>query len=128
MSDLFEPIAVVGIAGRLPGARDVDEFWRNLVEGRDCISPLTDEQLLAAGVSRQQLEHPSYVKRAGLVPGLDMFDPGFFRMTPREAESCDPQQRLFLELTYEAIENAGYDPAAIGKEVAVYGASGPARY
>ncbi|MER7455824.1 SDR family NAD(P)-dependent oxidoreductase [Micromonospora sp. NPDC126480] len=128
MSDLFEPIAIVGMAARLPGARDVHEYWNNLIAGRDCISSLSDDELLSAGATLQQIADPSYVKRAGLVPGFDEFDPDFFRMTPREAAVCDPQQRLFLELTYEAIENAGYHPSTLGHEVAVYGASAPARY
>ncbi len=128
MSDLFEPVAVVGIAGRLPGARDVREYWRNLADGRESITALTDGELLAAGVSRTRIDDPAYVKMAGLVSGVDMFDAEFFAMTPREAEICDPQLRLFLEVTYEAIEDAGYDPTRMGRDVAVYGACGPSRY
>jgi phthiocerol/phenolphthiocerol synthesis type-I polyketide synthase E len=128
VSDLFEPIAVVGIAGRLPGAWDVREFWRNLVSGRECLTGLTDEELLAAGVPRALIDDPAYVKSAGLIPGVDMFDPEFFGMTPREAEICDPQLRLFLEVTYSAIEDAGYDPTQMTRDVAVYGACGPSRY
>jgi acyl transferase domain-containing protein len=128
MSDLFEPIAVVGIAGRLPGARDVREYWRNLSNGRESITAPTDEELLAAGVPARRIADPAYVKMAGLVSGVDMFDAALFNMTPREAEVCDPQLRLFLEVTYESIEDAGYDPARIGRDVAVYGACGPSRY
>src|SRR5215468_9826357 len=104
MSELFEPIAVIGISGRMPGAQDVREYWRNLADGRESITALSDEQLLAAGVARQRIDDPAYVKMAGLIPGVDMFDAEFFGMTPREAQICDPQLRLFLEVTYEAIE------------------------
>ncbi|WP_431873287.1 SDR family NAD(P)-dependent oxidoreductase [Amycolatopsis sacchari] len=128
MTDLFEPIAIVGIAGRLPGARDVGEYWRNLAEGRETLSTLADEELLAAGVPAERIADPAYVKRAGLVPGAEEFDAEFFGMTPREAEICDPQLRLFLEVTHEAIEDAGYDPARMDRDVAVYGACGPSRY
>lgn len=128
MSELFEPIAIVGIAARLPGARDVREYWRLLAEGGEAITPLTDAELLAAGVPRRLIDDPAYVKMAGLIPGADMFDAAFFGMTPREAEVCDPQLRLFLEVTYEAIEDAGYDPTRMGRDVAVYGACGPTRY
>jgi phthiocerol/phenolphthiocerol synthesis type-I polyketide synthase E len=128
MSDLFEPIAVIGMAGRLPGAKDLREYWRNLAAGRESITALTDEELLAAGVPMSRITDPAYVKMAGLVPGADMFDAEFFRMAPREAEVCDPQLRLFLEVAHEAVEDAGYSPAGIGREVAVYGACGPNHY
>lgn len=128
MSDLFEPIAIVGIAARLPGASDVHEYWANLAGGRESITALTDAELLRAGVPASRIADPSYVKMAGLVPGVDTFDPAFFRMTKREAEVCDPQLRLFLEVTYQAVENAGYDPATMSRDVAVYGACGPSRY
>jgi phthiocerol/phenolphthiocerol synthesis type-I polyketide synthase E len=128
MSDLFEPIAIVGMAGRLPGAGNLREYWHNLAEGQESISALTDAELLAAGVPPSRLADPAYVKMAGLVPAADMFDAEFFRMAPREAEVCDPQLRLFLEVTHEAIEDAGYSPASIGRDVAVYGACGPNRY
>jgi phthiocerol/phenolphthiocerol synthesis type-I polyketide synthase E len=128
VSDLFEPIAIVGIAGRLPGAADMSEYWANLAAGRDCLTALTDSELLRAGVPASRFTDPAYVKMAGLVPGADQFDPAFFRMTQREAEVCDPQLRLFLEVTYEAIQNAGYDPVTMSRDVAIYGASGPSRY
>ncbi|MGW4393657.1 type I polyketide synthase [Amycolatopsis nivea] len=128
MTDLFEPIAIVGISGRFPGARDTGEFWRNLVAGRESISALTDEELAAAGVPDAVAADPAYVKKAGLVPGADEFDPEFFGMTPYEAEICDPQLRLFLEVTHEAIENAGHDLSRGSRDIAVYGACGPSRY
>jgi acyl transferase domain-containing protein/acyl carrier protein len=128
MSDLFEPIAVVGIGARFPGAWDARDYWRNLAAARESITALSDEELRAAGVPESRIADPAYVKMAGLIPGADLFDAEFFGMTPREAEICDPQLRLFLEMTHEAIENAGYDSTRMDRDVAVYGACGPARY
>ncbi len=107
-----EPIAVIGLAGRFPGARDVTEFWANLCAGREGITVLTDAQLARAGVDPALSARPDYVRRRGLVEGCEDFDPGFFGITPREAELLDPQHRIFLELAWEAIEAAGYDPGA----------------
>ncbi|NUT32233.1 MAG: SDR family NAD(P)-dependent oxidoreductase [Hamadaea sp.] len=128
MSELFDPIAIVGIAARLPGAKDATEYWSNLAAGRESITTLTDDELLAAGVPRSLLDDSAYVKMAGLAPHVDGFDAAFFGMTPREAEICDPQLRLFLEVAHEAIEDAGYDPVRMSRDVAVYGACGPSRY
>ena len=129
MSELFEPIAIVGIAARLPGARDVREYWRLLAEGGEAITPLTDAELLAAGVPRRLIDDPAYVKMAGLIPGADMFDAAFFGMTPREAEVCDPQLRLFLEVTYEGDRGRRVTtPPGWAGTWAGTGACGPTRY
>jgi acyl transferase domain-containing protein/NADP-dependent 3-hydroxy acid dehydrogenase YdfG/acyl carrier protein len=128
VTDLFEPIAVVGIAARMPGARDADQFWANLRDTRDCITTLGDDDLVAAGVPVARLADPAYVKAAGLMPGVDEFDAGYFRMSPREAEICDPQLRIMLETTYEVVQDAGYSPETLGRDVAVFAASGPTRY
>ncbi|NUR32298.1 MAG: polyketide synthase, partial [Catenulispora sp.] len=128
MSEFFDPIAIVGIAARLPGARNITEYWHNLAAGRESITALTDEELRAAGVPRSLLDDPAYVKMAGLAPDVDRFDARFFGMTAREADICDPQLRLFLEVAYEAIEDAGYDPTRMSRDVAVYGACGQNRY
>ncbi|MEM6451446.1 MAG: beta-ketoacyl synthase N-terminal-like domain-containing protein [Cyanobacteria bacterium P01_D01_bin.105] len=117
-------IAVIGIAGRFPGARSVDEFWQNLQQGVESISTLEDEQLLAQGVSPEALRDPSYVKVGGVVEGADLFDAAFFGFSPREAEILDPQQRLFLETAVEALETAGYDPERYPGSVGVFGGAG----
>jgi len=121
-------IAVIGMAGRFPGARNVDEFWRNLKEGRESISHFSDEELLAAGVSRQLLDDPHYVKAGGVLEGIDLFDASFFGYSPREAELMDPQQRLFLECAWEALEHAGYDSENYEGLVGVYAGSGTNLY
>jgi phthiocerol/phenolphthiocerol synthesis type-I polyketide synthase E len=123
VSDLLEPIAVVGIAGRFPSASDIDEFWHNLRTGRECITFPSDEELLANGVRPALLTDPTYVKAFAEPPGLDLFDAGFFGMTPREAKLCDPHFRQFLEIAHMAVENAGHDPTKLDA-VAVYGSTG----
>jgi acyl transferase domain-containing protein/acyl carrier protein len=103
-------IAIVGMAGRFPGARNLEEFWRNLRAGVESITFFSDDELKAAGVSAAQLNNPDYVKAGTILPDAETFDAPFFGISPREAELLDPQQRVFLECAWEALENAGYDP------------------
>ncbi|MBE9060863.1 type I polyketide synthase [cf. Phormidesmis sp. LEGE 11477] len=117
-------IAVIGMAGRFPGAQSVNEFWQNLQQGVESISALKDEQLLAQGVSPEMLHDPNYVKVGGVVEDADLFDADFFGYSPREAEILDPQQRLFLETAVEALETAGYDPERYPGSVGVFGGAG----
>ncbi|MEU7575265.1 SDR family NAD(P)-dependent oxidoreductase [Micromonospora sp. NPDC049240] len=126
--DGIEPIAIVGLAARLPGAADVDEFWRNLVDGVESTTELTREEQLARGVSADEVDDPSWVNRAPLVDGYDEFDAGLFGMTAREAETTDPQHRLFLETCYTALQDAGYDPGRYDGAVGVYAGSGGTTY
>jgi len=128
LTELFEPIAVIGFAARFPGGRDVDEFWRNLKDGRDCITRLTDAELLAAGETPERVGDPSYVKAAGLLPDVADFDAEFFGMSPQDAQMCDPQLRMMLELVHAAVEDAGYATEGLGRDVAVFAASGPSSY
>src|SRR5436305_659691 len=101
-------IAIIGMAGRFPGADNVGEFWRNLRDGVDAIRDLTDDELRAAGVDPALLAHPSLVKVMGMPRGVDRFDATFFGFSHREAEVMDPQQRLLLQCAWEALEDAGY--------------------
>ncbi|MFI1650201.1 SDR family NAD(P)-dependent oxidoreductase [Streptomyces avidinii] len=123
-----EPIAIVGMAGRFPGAGNLEEFWRALSEGEDCFSTLGDEELRAAGVEERHLRDPHYVRRIPLLEDADRFDAAFFGMTPREASMRDPQQRLFLELAHAALEDAGFDAFAVPGTVGVYGGAASNRY
>ena len=100
-------VAIVGIACRFPGAADHSAFWRNLCEGVESISELSDQDLLSAGVPGELLRNPSYVKAASLLPDIDQFDAAFFEYSPEEARLMDPQQRLLLEVAWEAFEDAG---------------------
>jgi amino acid adenylation domain-containing protein len=112
--------AVVGLAGRFPGARNVRELWENLRQGVESIVPLSEEDLRAAGVPPERFASPSYVRAGAVLDGIDLFDADFFGFSPREAEVLDPQQRLFLECAWEALENAGYDPRGCDVPVGVY--------
>src|SRR5437867_8237996 len=103
-------IAIVGMAGRFPGARNVDEFWRNLAGGVESITRLSDQEILESGVPTSHLNSPNYVKAAPVLDEPGYFDADFFGFSPMEARTMDPQHRLLLELAYEALEHAGYDP------------------
>ncbi|MBC3840295.1 polyketide synthase [Streptacidiphilus sp. 4-A2] len=127
MNEQLEPIAVIGLAGRFPGARDTDAFWRNLREGRESVHFPSDEELAAAGVPPEALSDPDYVKAVAAAPGIDEFDARFFDFSPRDATSTDPQIRIFLEAAHAAMENAGYDPEGIS-DVGVFGSVGVNRY
>ena len=113
-------IAIVGMAGRFPGAPDVESFWDNLRAGVESIETLTDAELRAAGVDEKLLRNPRYVKATSVLAGVDLFDAGFFGYAPREADLLDPQHRLFLECAWEALERAGYDPKRYPGLVGVY--------
>ncbi len=104
-------IAVVGMACRFPGASTVEEFWRNLCGGVESITHFSAEELRAAGVSEADLADPHYVRAAPVLDDIDLFDADFFGFAPKEAQICDPQQRLFLEVSWTALEAAGCDPS-----------------
>ncbi len=113
-------IAIIGMAGRFPGASDVEEFWRNVSQGRESITFFSEEELLAAGVAPALVRDGRYVRAQGLLEGPDLFDAGFFGYTPRDAEVMDPQHRVFLECAWSALENAGYRPDAVPGPVGVF--------
>jgi acyl transferase domain-containing protein/acyl carrier protein len=115
-----EEVAIVGMAGRFPGAADVDELWRNLRGGVESIAALSNEELLAAGTDPALLLHPRYVKARGLLAGAELFDAPFFGLSPREAAITDPQQRVLLECAWEALEQAGVDPDTFPGRIGVY--------
>jgi phthiocerol/phenolphthiocerol synthesis type-I polyketide synthase E len=117
-------IAIIGVACRLPGARDASEFWRNLLDGVESLTTFTDEELIASGVDPGLVRSPQYVKSRGIIGGADAFDAGFFGFTPREAELLDPQQRVFLECAWHALEDGGYVPGRTDARIAVYGGVG----
>lgn len=117
-------IAIVGMAGRFPGAADTETFWRNLRDGVESVRTYTDEELLARGVPAELVADPDYVKTAVTFEGADLFDAAFFGYTPREAERLDPQHRVFLECAWEALENAGYDTQQWPGTVAVFAGAG----
>src|SRR5580765_3269188 len=90
-------IAVIGMAGRFPGATNLAQFWQNLCDGVESIKFFTDEELLAKGADARLLDDPNYVKAEAVLDDIELFDASFFGFTPREASLIDPQHRLFLE-------------------------------
>lgn len=119
-----EKIAVIGIGCRFPGgANDHRSFWRNLIEGKDCITPTPPDRYDAAGLGSRDKAKPGRLVggRGGYIDGFDEFDPAFFGISPREAHAMDPQQRKLLEVAWEALEDGGQKPAELaGRNVGVY--------
>jgi acyl transferase domain-containing protein len=127
-NDYDNKIAVVGMAGRYPGATDLKGFWDNLVAGKSSIARFSEEELVAAGVPRELAGSPTYVGAGGTYERPFDFDASFFGYTPREAEMMDPQHRIFLEHSWKALENAGYDSLRYDGRVGVFGGSGITTY
>ncbi len=113
-------IAIVGLAGRFPGAPDIDRFWENLCRGQEGVRILTDDELRSAGVDPAVFNRPNYVRAKAVLEDVEQFDAAFFGVNPREAEIIDPQHRVFLECAWTALEHAGYDPRAFDGAIGVY--------
>ncbi|MBM7774663.1 3-oxoacyl-(acyl-carrier-protein) synthase [Actinokineospora baliensis] len=121
-------IAVVGMACRLPGAPDTTAFWRNLRGGVDSISSFTIADAVAEGVPEAVLREPDHVRAGGLLDDIEGFDVTLFGLTRREAALVDPQQRLFLECAWAALEDAGCDPARFAGRIGVIGGVSASTY
>jgi phthiocerol/phenolphthiocerol synthesis type-I polyketide synthase E len=121
-------VAIIGMSGRFPGAKNVDKFWQNLRDGVESIAFFSEEELLAAGVNPEILERPDYVKARGIIQDAELFDASFFGFNPTEASVLDPQQRLFMECAWEAIEVAGYDPETYGGLIGVFAGASMSTY
>jgi acyl transferase domain-containing protein len=124
MEKQHSDIAIIGMAGKFPGSASTHEFWTNLCAGRSGIVALSDEELLANGVSAKALADPNYVKVAPLLADYDCFDAEFFWIPPRDAEIMDPQHRLLLECAWATMEDAGYPPDTQPGRVGVFAGSG----
>lgn len=109
-NDQLKGVAIIGMAGRFPGANNIDEFWENLCNGVESVSFFSDEEVLDTGVDPRLLKHPDYVKAWGVMDDEELFDANFFGIPGREAEAMDPQHRHFLEVCVHALENSGYNP------------------
>jgi amino acid adenylation domain-containing protein len=115
-------IAVIGMAGRFPAARNIHEYWENIKNGIECIPFYSEEELEKAGVSPQDYNRPDYIKSTGgIIEGVEYFDADFFGYTPTEAELLDPQLRLFHECSWEALEDAGYVPGTYNGLIGLFG-------
>lgn len=134
MNDRFQSpeystaLAIVGMAGRFPDASTLEQFWQNIA-GKVCsINFYSEEELLAAGIKPEDIQQPNYVRAGTVLENIDRFDASFFGFTPREAEIMDPQYRLFLECSWEALEVAGYDIERFDGLVGVFAGSGYKNY
>jgi acyl transferase domain-containing protein len=123
-----ERIAVVGLAGRFPGAPDVTALWRHVVGGVDSVHDYTEAELRAEGIGAALLADPAHVRAGGRLTDVDRFDAGFFGFDPAEAARTDPQHRLFLQESWHALEDAGWDPATRSGQVGVFASVSVNRY
>jgi acyl transferase domain-containing protein/acyl carrier protein len=128
----LEGIAIIGMSGRMPGARDLDEFWENLANGIESSTSFSDEELLFTlrklSLDPALLSRPNYVKTGYILDDVDLFDPSFFGLSSKEAELIDPQHRLFMECAWETLEKAGYAPARSDQRVGVFAGSAASQY
>lgn len=121
-------IAIIGMALRVPGARNVGEFWDNLRNGVSSIRRMSHEELLAEGESPARLGDPHYVPVTADLPDMEMFDADFFGLSPKEAAIMDPQHRHFLECSWEALENGARMPEHVGGPTGVFAGCGMGSY
>ncbi len=121
-------IAVIGMSGRFPGAKDVNTFWQNLRDGVESISTFSDRELESSGIDPAMLSNNQYVKAGAVLEDVELFDASFFGFNAREAEIMDPQHRLFLECAWEAIESAGYNTETYKGAIAVFAGVGISNY
>jgi len=127
LEGIEDSVAIIGMSGRFPGAKNIQELWDNLCEGRDCLTEFSRNEISAL-VSKDVLDSPDYVPVRGILDNSDMFDADFFGMSAREAQMMDPQQRIFLECAWHAFEDAGYVGKDVDGLVSVFGGMGNNTY
>jgi amino acid adenylation domain-containing protein len=120
---MSDGIAIIGMSGRFPGADTIDALWENLCNGKESISRFTKDEL-GPGIDEDLLNDPDYILARGIINDADKFDAAFFGISPNEAKVMDPQHRVFLELAYQSLENAGYDPEGFPGMIGVYAGAG----
>ncbi|MEJ6480683.1 aminotransferase class III-fold pyridoxal phosphate-dependent enzyme [Nostoc punctiforme UO1] len=118
--DSLDEIAIVGMNGRFPRAKNIEQFWQNLRDGVESISFFSDEELLSSGIDPAMLSQPQYVKAGSVLEDIELFDASFFDFSAKEAQITDPQHRLFLECAWESLEGAGYNPEIYAGRIGVY--------
>ena len=123
VEDPMDGIAVIGMAGRFPGAEDLEVFWDNLCQARESVTFFSDDELLEWGVSFKLVNNPRFVKARASLPHIDRFDAAFFGFTPREAQVMDPQLRIFLETAWQALEHAGYAGKTQHRDIGLFAGS-----
>jgi len=117
---LLDCVAIIGMSGRFPGASDVEEFWRNIAAGKVTISHFSPSELEARNSAGLE-NGPDYVPARGVLDDPGMFDAEFFGISPRDAESMDPQHRIFLETCWNTLEDAGYDQSTYPGQIGLFG-------
>jgi len=127
-SESIGNIAIIGMSGRFPGANNLDEFWRNLRDGVESVSSFSDQELADSSVDPAVAGDPRYVRAAAILENVEMFDAPFFGFSPKEAQILDPQQRLFMECAWEALETAGYNAETFDGQIAVYAGQNISNY
>ena len=118
--DRSRAIAVIGMAGRFPGAPDLDAYWRNVVSGIGSVSAILEQETVAAGRDATLPRGSKWIGVASTIEGFEEFDAEYFGMSRMEAEILDPQQRVLLECAVNAFDSAGYDPRCFDGAVGVY--------
>lgn len=113
-------VAIIGMAGRFPGSKNINAYWQTLKEGIERISFFSDDELEVENMSAEDLGNPNFVKARAILEDIDLFDASFFNISARSAQWMDPQQRLFLECAWSALEDAGYDVSAYKGAISVY--------
>jgi acyl transferase domain-containing protein/acyl carrier protein len=121
-------IAIIGMSGRFPGAPNISQFWKNLRDGVESITRFSEKELAASGVDSSAFENPNFVPAGSVIEDIELFDAPFFGFSPREAESLDPQQRIFLECAWHALEDADHDPETYQGLIGVYGGCAMSSY
>ena len=121
-------IAIIGMTGRFPDANTLERFWSNLRDGVNSVHAITAEELRQAGVDEATINADDYRKFAAVLTDFDRFDANFFGISPREAEIMDPQHRLFLECSWEALEHAGYSPRTYAGAIGVFAGTADSEY
>jgi acyl transferase domain-containing protein/acyl carrier protein len=127
-SEYSTALAIVGMAGRFPGASSLEQFWQNIAGKVSAVRHYSEEELLAAGVKPEDLQQPNYVRAGAVLEHIEEFDTSFFGFSPREAELLDPQYRIFLECVWEALEGAGYDLTTFDGLIGVFAGAGYKNY
>jgi amino acid adenylation domain-containing protein/non-ribosomal peptide synthase protein (TIGR01720 family) len=121
-------IAIVGLSGRFPGAQNCEEFWRNLANGIEPLSHFDEDELLASGIAPERVRASEYVRKRFILDNIDLWDAKFFGFNPNEARMLDPQQRIFFECAYEALESAGHIADSARLRIGVFAGSSPSSY
>jgi len=126
--DNIDSIAIIGMAVRMPGAMNTEQFWENLKTGTESISEFSKEEMLEAGLSPETVNHSNFVAAKGIMDEVDLFDANFFGISPREAELMDPQHRVLMECAWAAMEDAAYVPENYPGNIAVFTSAGMNTY